>query len=45
MLDIPAARFASWTGEQQGFAVLPGEYELRAGAASDDIRLRARLRL
>lgn len=44
-IDIPAARFASWVVEQQGFAVLPGEYEFRAGAASDDIRLRARLRL
>ncbi len=44
-IDVPTARFASWVGEEQGFAVLPGEYEFGAGTASDDIRLRGRLRL
>lgn len=44
-IDVPAERFAVWKDAEQGFAVLPGEYEFRAGAASDDIRLRARVRL
>ena len=44
-IEIPGERFASWQSAQQGFAVLPGEYEFRAGGASDDIRLRARLLL
>jgi beta-glucosidase len=38
--EIPAARFRYWDTDMKRYVVEAGDYELLAGAASDDIRLR-----
>jgi beta-glucosidase len=40
-LDIPAERFRYWDTSRKRYVVEPGQYELLAGAAADDIRLTA----
>jgi beta-glucosidase len=44
-LDIPAARFRYWNTTQKQYVVEPGQYELLIGGASDNIRLRAQLKV
>lgn len=40
-VDVPVERFREWDETQKQYVVAPGDYELLAGAASDDLRLRA----
>jgi beta-glucosidase len=44
-MDIPVERFRSWDTAKKQYAVEPGDYELLVGAASDDIRLHALLKV
>jgi beta-glucosidase len=44
-LEIPAERFRYWGVNEKQYLVEPGDYELLVGAASDDIRLRAPLKI
>jgi beta-glucosidase len=44
-LDIPVERFHHWDTRRQEYMVEPGDYELLAGAAADDLRLRVPLRI
>jgi len=44
-LDIPVERFRCWDTTKSQYVVEPGDYELLVGAASDDIRLRAPLKI
>ena len=39
-MNIPVEQFRSWDAVKKQYVVEPGDYELLAGAASDDIRLR-----
>lgn len=39
-IEIPAQRFRYWDTGKKQYVVEPGNYELLAGAASDDIRLK-----
>ena len=39
-IGIPLERFRSWNPEEKRYTVVPGDYELLLGAASDDIRTR-----
>ncbi len=43
--EIPVERFRYWDVAKKNYVVEPGEYELLIGAASDDIRLRAPLKI
>ena len=44
-VDIPMERFRYWDTAKKQYVVEPGDYELLVGAASDDIRLRAPLKI
>ncbi|MGH7940124.1 MAG: glycoside hydrolase family 3 C-terminal domain-containing protein [Limisphaerales bacterium] len=44
-LDIPARRFRYWDTTTKRYVVDPGTYELLIGAASDDIRLKAAVKV
>ncbi len=44
-MNIPVERFRSWDTAQKQYTVEPADYELLVGAASDDIRLRAPLKV
>ena len=44
-LEIPAERFRFWDTTQKKYTVEPGKYELLVGGASDDIRLRASIKI
>jgi beta-glucosidase len=44
-LAISAARFRYWDTGKKQYVVEPGDYELLIGAASDDVRLHARLKI
>jgi beta-glucosidase len=44
-MDIPAERFRHWDIIKKQYVVDPGRYELLIGGASDDIRLRIRLKI
>ena len=44
-MEIPAERFRYWDMNKKKYVVEPGDYELLVGAASDDIRLRAPLKI
>jgi beta-glucosidase len=44
-LEIPVERFRYWDTARKQYAVSPGKYELLVGAASDDIRLRAEVKI
>ncbi len=44
-LDVNLDSLARWVPARKTLHVLPGMYEIEVGAASDDIRLRARIRL
>ncbi len=44
-MDIPAERFRHWNAAQEQYVVGPGDYQLLIGAASDDIRLKAPLKV
>ena len=44
-VDIPMERFRYWDTAKKQYVVEPGNYELLVGAASDDIRLRAPLKI
>jgi beta-glucosidase len=44
-MDIPAERFRYWDTTKKQYTVEPGNYELLVGGASDDIRLRASLKI
>jgi beta-glucosidase len=44
-MDIPVERFRSWDTAKKQYVVEPGDYELLVGAASDDIRLHALLKI
>jgi beta-glucosidase len=42
-LDIPAQRFRTWDTKQKMYVVVPGEYELFIGGASDHATLHAKV--
>ena len=42
-LAVPAAKLARYDEKAHAFVVEPGDYEIQIGAASDDIRVRARI--
>ena len=44
-MDIPMERLRCWDTDKKQYAVEAGQYELLVGAASDDIRLRAPLKI
>jgi len=44
-IDIPAEQFRYWDTIKHEYVVEPGRYELLIGAASDDIRVRAPLKI
>jgi beta-glucosidase len=44
-LDAPAKTYAVWDVARSAYAVAGGDYDVQAGAASDDIRLRGTLTL
>ena len=44
-MSIPAERFRHWNAAQKQYVVAPGDYQLLIGAASDDIRLMAPLKV
>jgi len=44
-LDAPAKTYAVWDADRATYAVIPGDYDVQIGAASDDIRFRGRLTL
>ena len=44
-MNIPAERFRYWDTAKKQYVVEAGDYELLVGAASDDIRLRAPLKI
>jgi len=37
-IDIPVSKFRSWDTSRKQYVIVPGDYELLLGAASDDIR-------
>jgi beta-glucosidase len=43
--EVPVRAFAFWDVARSGWRVAPGPYELLAGASSEDVRLRAVVRL
>jgi beta-glucosidase len=38
-IDIPAQRFRHWDESKKSYTVDPGDYDLKIGGASDDLRL------
>jgi beta-glucosidase len=44
-VEIPAERLRYWDVAQKKYVVEPGDYELMIGAASDDLRLKAPLKI
>lgn len=44
-LDIPLQRLRAWDAQAKRYRVAPGEYTLRVGAASDDIRFTLPIRV
>ena len=44
-MNIPVERFRDWDTAKKQYTVEPGDYELQVGAAADDIRLRAPLKI
>jgi beta-glucosidase len=44
-INIPVERFRNWDTAKKQYTVEPGDYELLAGAASDDIRLRGQVKI
>ena len=42
-MEIPAEKLAYWDEKVHGFVVNPGDFDILAGAASDDVRAKARL--
>ncbi|MGA2245774.1 MAG: glycoside hydrolase family 3 C-terminal domain-containing protein [Verrucomicrobiota bacterium] len=44
-VEIPTERFRYWDAEEKQYVIAPGDYELLVGAASDDLRLHATLKI
>jgi beta-glucosidase len=44
-LNVPVERLRYWDTDKKQYAVEPGDYELLIGGASDDLRLRASLKV
>jgi beta-glucosidase len=45
IVDVPVERLRYWDTTKKQYAIEPGGYELMIGGASDDIRLRAALKI
>ncbi len=44
-IAVPATALRRWSAEQKGYAIPAGEWTIRAGASSADIRQQAAIRL